>query len=307
MSGALTLRFSTQAQLDIRRLTNQLSDLQRQVASGAKANDLQGYGGTAGRLLDAQTLKATADSHASVINQLEARFGVQGAALGQVANSASLLAQSIRDAISSNDGRGVSVDLSMSFSSIVSALNETWNGQPLFAGERLTGAPVKINTLDELAASTGPEDIFDEAQRRQTVDLGSGTPITLANKASEMSQPLFDTLKALNGLVEASGGTLGAPLTADQRDQLQAVADQLDKEAGNFNTAEGTTGQLQSRFEDQRTRLTNRSNLLLKEIGDHADADVAEISVQLNALLVQYQAAAKTFADLSKLSLLEYL
>ena len=47
MNGALTLRFSTQAQLDIRRMTRELSDLQRQVASGAEANDLRGFGGAA--------------------------------------------------------------------------------------------------------------------------------------------------------------------------------------------------------------------------------------------------------------------
>ena len=44
MESAITLRFSTQAQSDIARMTQQLSDLQRQVASGAKADDLRGFG-----------------------------------------------------------------------------------------------------------------------------------------------------------------------------------------------------------------------------------------------------------------------
>ncbi len=46
MGGALTLRFSTQAQSDIQRITRELSDLQRQVASGSRANDLRGFGAT---------------------------------------------------------------------------------------------------------------------------------------------------------------------------------------------------------------------------------------------------------------------
>lgn len=307
MSGALTLRFSTQAQLDIRRMTRDLSDLQAQVASGAKAKDLQGFGGAASRLLNAQSLKSTADSHISVLTQIEARFGVQAAAQSQVANATSLLSQSIRDAISANDGRGISVDLPMSFSSIVSALNETWNGQPLFAGERQTGSPVKINSLDQLLAATGPDDIYDEAQRHQTIDLGSGVPITLADKASEMSQPLFDTIKQLKVLLDASGGALGSPLTTAQTDQLTTIAAALEGEANSFTTAEGRTGQLQTRFSAERIRLQDRSNLLLKEIGSQADADIAEISVQINSLLVQYQASAKVFSDLSQLSLLQYL
>ena len=88
---------------------------------------------------------------------------------------------------------------------------------------------------------------------------------------------------------------------------LQTFAGQLEDEANTFTNYEGRAGQLQNRFEGERVRLQDRSNLLQKEIGDQADADVADVTVQLNTLLTQYQAAAKTFSDLSKLSLLDYL
>ncbi len=307
MSGPLTLRFTTQAQVDIRRITRELADLQAQVASGRAAKDLQGFGGAASRLLNAQTLKANADSRASLINQMQARFGVQGTALGQVAQASNLLAQSIREAISANDGRGIATELDLSFSSVVSALNETWNGQPLFAGERQGAGPIKINTLDELVAATGPQDIFDEATRHQVVDLGAGDPIVISAKASELSQGLFDALSDLKLMLDAAGGTIGQPINSTQRTQLQGIADRLDEQADNFTNEEGRAGQLQKRFETERVRLQERSNLLLKEIGDQADADVASISVKLSALMTQYQAAAKTFSELSKLSLLDYL
>ena len=58
MSASLTLRFSTQAQMDIRRITQELSNMQRQIASGDKSNDLRGFGGQASRLISAQGLKA---------------------------------------------------------------------------------------------------------------------------------------------------------------------------------------------------------------------------------------------------------
>lgn len=307
MSGPLTLRFSTQAQLDIRRITQELSELQAKVASGREAKDLQGFGGASSRLLNAQSLRAGADARASVINQLQARFGVQGAALGQVAEAAGLLAQSIREAISSNDGRGLATELDLSFASAVSALNETWNGQPLFAGERQGNGPVKIATLEQLQAATGPDDIFDEATRHQVLDLGAGAPIVLSAKASELSQGLMDTFKSLANLIDAAGGQIGQPISAPDRAALQQIADRLDAESNKFTNEEGRAGQLQKRFEAERARLQQRSNLLLKEIGDQADADIAMISVQLSSLLVQYEAAAKTFSDLSKLSLLKYL
>lgn len=305
--SALTLRFSTQAQTDIRRMTQELSDLQRQVASGSKANDLRGLGSAAGRVISAQGLKAAADARASTLNQLDARFGVQAAALSQAASSAEQLAQSIRQAISASDGRAISTELNLAFSSAVSALNETWNGQSMFAGEHLGGPPVRVSTLQELQAATTLDDIFDEGARHQVIDLGAGAPITLANKASEISAPLFETMRGLQGMIDAAGGEIGAPITAAQRDQLLAFAAQLDEEARGFTNAEGRAGQLQTRFAGERVRLQDRSNLLLKEIGEQTDADLADVSIRLNALLVQYEASAKTFADLSKLTLLNYL
>ena len=47
--------------------------------------------------------------------------------------------------------------------------------------------------------------------------------------------------------------------------------------------------------------------MVSKEIGDQTDADLAEVSIRLNTLLAQYEAAAKTFAELSQLSLLKYI
>lgn len=307
MSGALTLRFSTQSQLDMRRISRELADLQGQVASGAVARDLQGFGAASSRLLTAQSLKATTDARASAIGQLESRFGVQMAALGQVADSAYLLSNSIREAIAANDGRGIAVELELSFASVVSALNQTWNGQPLFAGERLAGPPIKINTLSELLAAITPDDIFDEAARRQTFDLGAGEPVTVAAKASELSQGLFDTFRGLRQLLDAAGGSIGQPITKAQRDALLVFAQELDAHGATFNSEEGRSGQLQKRFEGERVLLEARSNLLVKEIGEQADADLGEVSIRLNSLLLQYEAAAKTFSELSKLSLLDYL
>jgi flagellar hook-associated protein 3 FlgL len=307
MDGALTLRFSAQAQLDIRRMTRELSDLQRQVASGAKANDLRGLGSEASQVLNAQTLRANSDARASTLNQLEARFGVQASALSQAAEANANLATTIRDAISSNDGRGIHVDLNMAFVSSIGALNETWNGQPMFAGERLGGRPIRINSLEELETAITPEQLFDEGARHQTVDLGGGNPIALADKASALGTEMFNIMRDLRALVEAQGGTIGTPIDAATTDQLLQIAGQLEGVANDFTNAEGRAGQLQSRFSAERIRLQERSNLLLKEIGERADADLAQVSVRISSLMVQYEAAAKTFADLSKLTLLDYL
>lgn len=306
-STPINSRFFVRAQQDVRRITGELGSLQAQIASTKVANTLQGFGSASSRILSASSMRSQTDARASVYNQIEARFGVQSSALGQVSNATQSLAQTIREAISANDGRGISTELELAFNSIVAALNETWNGQPLFAGERQNGSPIQIQSLTELANTVQPEDMFDEAERHQIIDMGDGAPIVVAGKASELSTDLFNTLRQIKHILDGAGGTLGSPMTGTYNDVLMNVAADLDFHAKTFVNEEGRTGQLQKRFEENRTRLEARSDLLTKEIGDQTDADLAEVSVRLNTLLAQYEASAKTFAELSQLSLLKYL
>lgn len=306
-STPINSRFFVRAQQDVRRITGELGSLQAQIASTKVANTLQGFGSASSRILSASSMRSQTDARASVYNQLEARFGVQSSALGQVSDATQSLAQTIREAISANDGRGISTELELAFNSIVAALNETWNGQPLFAGERQNGSPIQITSLTQLANTVQPEDIFDEAERHQVIDMGDGAPIIVAGKASELSTDLFNTLRQIKHILDGAGGTLGSPMTGTYNDVLMNVAADLDFHATKFVNEEGRTGQLQKRFEENRTRLEARSDLLTKEIGDQTDADLAEVSVRLNTLLAQYEASAKTFAELSQLSLLKYL
>jgi flagellin-like hook-associated protein FlgL len=131
--------------------------------------------------------------------------------------------------------------------------------------------------------------------------------VKVSAKASELSTGLFDTLRAMKDMLDATGGAIGQPISATQRDHLIMFADTLEAEANNFTNEQGRAGQLQNRFETESVRLEERSNLIVKEIGEQADADIAQVSIQISALLVQYEAAAKTFADLSRLTLLDYL
>lgn len=306
MSGEIALRFSTQAQTDIRRITSELSGLQAQIASGAKASDMQGFGSASARLLSARSLREEADTRASVMSQLQARFGVQSAALGQVSDAASGLALAVRSAISAGDGRAISTDLENAFNATIAALNESWNGKPLFAGERQGAGPIRVKTLDQLLVATTPDALFDEAERDQYVDLG-GAPVLLSAKASDMSTGLFDTLRNMKQFIVDSGGVIGQPINDAQQIALLNFVEQLEIQSTNFITEEGRSGQLEKRLETDIERLQQRSDLLTKGIGEQTDADLGDVSIRLNALMAQYEAAAKTFVDLSRMTLLNFL
>ena len=61
---------------------------------------------------------------------------------------------------------------------------------------------------------------------------------------------------------------------------LQSLAVALDAEANTFTAAEGRAGQIAEALHLRRTRIHDRSTLLLKEIGDQAHADLAQVSVR---------------------------
>lgn len=307
MEGAQTLRFTLQAQGDIRRITRDLADLQAQISSGTKARDLAGFGGSSSQLLSAQGMKAALESRKAVFDQFEGRFDIQALALNQGASSARGLAQTIREALAANDGRGIGTELEFAFSGLVAAMNESWNGQPLFAGERESGPPIKVNSLAALAATTGPNDIFDESERAKILDINSGPPMELSAKASEVSAGVFDAMRELKLLIDFAGGAIGQPIPSSMVSQLQTISGRLDTEAEKLTNEEGRTGRMQARFDLERERVTQQTDLLTKEIGNQADADLAQVSIKLNTLMAQYEAAAKSFSDLSKLTLLDYL
>jgi len=288
-------------------MSRELSELQKQQASGRRAYDLGGYADGVHRIITTQGVKSSTDARVSGYQQLESRFGVQSLALGRAADSITDLAQTMRQALSADDGRGVHTDLGLAFSGVVAAMNESWNGQSLFSGERMGGAPVKVDNLDDLRSALNQGTLFEESERAQTVDLGVGAPIKLADLASDLSTDLFRTFADLNDLVQQSGGEMPAPLSHEQQDALLALAGRFEEHANTLRNAQGRAGQLESRFEDERLRMQARSDFLEKEIGEDVDADLARIQMKLSALLVQYEATAKTFGDISRLSLLEYL
>jgi len=177
----------------------------------------------------------------------------------------------------------------------------------MFAGERQGLGPIKIQTLEELKTAITPASLFDEAARHQVIDLGTGSPIIVSAKASELSQPLFDTLRDLKNLLDDHGGTIGQPISLAQQTALQQIAEGLTAHASQFTNEQARNGQIQKRFEVETVRLQERSDLIKKEIGEQADADGGEVAMRLSTLTLQYEAAAKTFAELSRLSLLDYL
>jgi flagellin-like hook-associated protein FlgL len=307
MSGVSTLYFNKRASADLARIQKELYQLQGKTASGREATSLQEFGQNGGRVVETRGLIALSESRAEAAGQLGARFDLQASALSNASGALNRLAGALRDAAINDDGRLLRADAELTFGSLVASLNESFGGQPLFAGERIGDPPVIVGSLSELGAVTGPDQVFDEAARRQRIDLGDGVSFELGEKASEIGWPALQTLRDLQQLFDSAGGDLPERMSDVQKANLVALADRLEDSALTFIAAEGRTGLLAKRLEDEKVRLESRSVLLQQTMSDLSEADLAEVAAQFSALQTQYQASAQTFITLTKLSLLEFL
>jgi flagellar hook-associated protein 3 FlgL len=306
ITSVSTAFFNTQAATDLKRAQSQLADLQRQVGSERKANDLKGYGIESARILNVQDMITKTDARQKAAQSLAGRLNATDVALGGAADATEALRLAILDAIGQDNGQSLATNVQAAFDAAKQAFNTTFEGEAVFAGERIGAAPINIASLTALAAAPSTASIFDEASRAKTVDLGDGA-FAVSPKASAVSTGLFDTLRQLKQLIDAAGGSLPSPLTSGQKTALQGFAATIGTARQTLLLAQGQNGALQEAMETKATALSAQSDALAKIAGDAANADLAEVATRITATQVQYEAIAQTFASLSKLSLLDYL
>lgn len=306
VASVSTAFMNAQAIADLKRSQAQLADLQRQVGSERKANDLKGYGVEAGRILSAQDMITKTDARQQAAVSLGGRLNATDVALGGAADATEALRLAVLDAIGQDNGQSLATNLQAAFDAAKQAFNTTFEGEAIFGGERIGGAPINVSSLAALAAAPSTASIFDEAARPKTVDLGDGG-FAVSPKASDVSTGLFDTLRQLKQLIDTAGGALPSPLTGAQKTALQGFATALGDARQTILLAQGQNGALQKTIDAKANALSAQSDALTKVAGDAANADLAEVATRITSTQVQYQAIAQTFASLSKLSLLDYL
>jgi flagellar hook-associated protein 3 FlgL len=306
VNAVSTAFFNSQSSADLRRVQAELADLQRQVGSEHKADDLKGYGVDSTRIISAKAMIERTDARQVAANTLGGRLSAVDGALEGVSSATEALRQGVLVALGQDDGRYLTTSLQIGFDQARTALNTNFEGESLFGGERISATPVNVASLAALAAAPSTASIFDEAARGKTLDLGDGA-FTIGDKASTVATGVFDAMRTLKQLIDTAGGSLPSPLTSGQRTALQSIADSLNTARQNVLVAQGRNGELQNIVEAKSTALGAQSDALTKLMGDAANADLAEVATKLSASQVQYQAIAQTFSTLSKLSLLDYL
>ncbi|MEM8987862.1 MAG: flagellin [Pseudomonadota bacterium] len=293
--------------LEFTRNQRDIFETQRQVSTGKVAQDYKGIGDDVSLLLSSKDAAARADRYIDLGKQVQTRIDLQDVTLESFASSAGDLRQAVTEAVAQNSGLVLMERLQSVLSTAVSALNSEIDGHYVFAGTRTDTPPVNISTLADLQAAPAVADIFDNNGVRPAINIDENLTIEYGFLANEVGQDLFQALRDIADFNSGPNGPFGTELTDAQATFLQGLLPTLEAVGDSANEVVGQNGVFFNEVEDAMVRNERRRDYMLAVVADIEDVDMAAAVTKLNEDQIAAEATAKVLADMSRLSLLQFL
>jgi flagellar hook-associated protein 3 FlgL len=283
-----------------------------QSSSEVVGNDLQAYGSQAEQLVATNSLQSKVTSYITNNNLLSEKLSIQSQALQKVSDAAQSAASGISDAIANNSPTGLSTTLQAALSSAASALNTSYNGQYIFAGDATDTAPFTAANLSDLTTTSGGvttgvdvSSVFANSSTATTSRLNDNTTTTTGFLASDIGTPLVTALQALQTYV--SNTPLSSPLTSDQSTQLSTLETQFNAAVTAANATTAQNGVIQNQVTSNVTDLTEQQTALQGTASDITSVNLGQVATNLQLAQNALQASADVFTTLQSSSLLNLL
>lgn len=285
----------------MQRSQQNLAASQLQLTTTKKAHDYAGLGIDAVRTLSARSMLAQQQSYQSVASRVSTTLSVYDANINQIDDSLSHLRTELMTALGTGDSPGLQGLVEASYIDVRGALNATEAGMPIFAGSRIDDAPMVPETLADLAA-TAPADVFVNDELRQSGRMGDGVDVEYGITASDVGAKLVPAFQTL-----AAAGPFGERLTDVQKDAIRQALGELDVGLTDVRAVNAENGRKQSQVDMLETRAKDREVLLTDVIGQVEDADLGQVALDISQRQTILEASYSVFAQLSSLSLTQFL
>ena len=282
----------------------QLSNDSNQLSSGSVATDLQGYASHAETLTAMQTVQGQVTSYLGQDTVLADKLTTQNTALNQVASAATGAGLAVRQALAAGVGDQMMAALQSQFQTAVQGLNTTYNGEYVFAGGQVTTPPVNVNSLSALAAAPSIASIFTNDQHAATAQINQNTNLQTGFLASQVGTNLMTVFQNIQNYANGPNGPFTGQLTTAQITFMQGQLSSLDSATSHLTAKTAQNGGLQSQVSNVQTDLSNQQTTLGTMIGGITDANVAQVSANLQQAQLALQASALVFLALQNSSLL---
>lgn len=284
----------------IARTQSKLAVTQSQLSTGVKAQNFAALGTEAVRNVSARSLLANQEAYAKVANRLGTTLAMYDANISSIDTVAADLRLDVMNAIGTGKGAGLQEAIEAAFDQFGSALNASQGGVPLFGGAQ-TGQPFKPETLAD-TIGLDPAQAFANDDVRATARVGDNLDVEFGVTASELGT---DMLAAFRTLAEA--GNFGETPTAAQVETLRTALGQIDMALSGVRAVNAGNGRRQAQVETLSVRADERSLILSGIISRNEDADLGQVAIDLAQQKAMLQASYSVFAQLSELSLINFL
>ena len=284
----------------IGRTQRKLAVTQLQSATLTKAQNFAALGTQAVRNLSARTLVATQEAHSEVADRLGATLAIYDANIMGIDTVAANLRIDMMTAVGLGKTSGLQQAIESAFDQFRSSLNASEGGLPLFGGAQ-TSQPF---LPEKLADTVGldPADAFTNDDVRASARVGDDLDVEFGVTASELGT---DLLAAFRTLAEA--GRFGETPTAAQLDTLRTALGQVDAALAGVRAVNADNGRRQAQVETLGIRAQERTLILKDIISRNEDADLGQVAMDLAQQKAMLQASYSVFAQLSELSLVNFL
>jgi flagellar hook-associated protein 3 FlgL len=302
---------NNQAQILLAQLLQNESNLnksQEQVASGKVANTYAGMGDKAAVLEAARSAQAHADAIGSATQLAVNQADLQDAQTTSLANLADQLRQAVTKAMADDDASTLMSQAQSIFDQAKQILNsKDANGNYLYGGEKDTTAPVNVDSLTDLAALPSVSDAFSNGTIKKSINIGGGQTVQVGMLASDLGTQLFQSLADIANFNSGANGPLSNTITDTQSAFLTTQVQAAQTANQNLNNQAAANGFVYNHLNDVIDQQKSTSTLYKGFVQNLEDVDMGTAITQLNQNQVALQAAVQVTAQLSQVSLLNYL
>ncbi|TGX54182.1 flagellin [Sphingomonas gei] len=285
----------------IQRSQEALAITQQRLASGKKAADFADLGTETVRNLSAHSLLARQDAQSTVSKRVGTTLSIYQGHLEGIDKAVGDLKNDILNAVGTGDAAGLQEAIETAFSQYRTSLNANEGGAPMFAGSQTDGTPFTPDTLAQVA-TTSAADAFKDDGVRSSARVADGVDVVYGITASAVGKDLYAAFKTL-----AQAGTIGSKPTSAQLDALKQAVGQLGTGIDSLRAVNADNGRKQNQVETLATRGEQRGLLLEGVIETNEDADLGQVALDLAQQKTMLQASYSVFAQLSDLSLVNYI
>ena len=316
------------------QLNQSLLDTQQRIVTGKKSQTFGGLGSTDATLSQTYRVRQSdTTAYSDVIDQLTARTNTMDQTMTDTSNQATAFIAKLKGFGRSANQTNFSGNLAQFQSEakdllneITTRLNTQQNGRYLFSGDLVTTAPVSDITAASTVTNTtvsgytagSASTIISNINGLTDTQLGYNTNLAAAGAVKTRVEDNYDAtynIKAdgsgLNEIIKGLATIANLQYNSSADSDFFAIFDnavsRLDTGTQALNTATGKLGATRQLISNIKGQHTNTLASLETDISNTEDSDAPRDSTKLYALQNQLQAAYQITAQLSKLSLLNFL